>query len=76
MQYTEKKFQSHKLKQHNYSQRNGQVIYKSPKKNAVKPSSNKINKSNSYSCRITANHSAKFSIDKFSANKYKVYSST
>lgn len=63
-----KKFQTHKLKQYNYSQRNGQVMSNSPKKNAVKPSHNKINKSNSYSHRITANHSAKFSLDKFSAS--------
>ena len=63
-----KKFQSHKLKQHNYSQRNGQVMSNSPKKNAVKPSHNKINKSNSYSHRLTANYSAKFSLDKFSAS--------
>jgi len=62
-----KKFQSHKLK-HNYSQKNGQVMSNSQKKNAIKPSRNKINKSNSYSCRITANHSAKFSLDKFSAS--------
>lgn len=66
-----KKFQSHKLKQHNYSQRNGQVMSNPLKKNAVKPSRNKINKSNSYSHRITANHSAKFSLDKFSASTSK-----
>jgi len=63
-----KKFQSHKLKQPNYSQRNGEVMSNSPKKNAVKPSHNKINKSHSYSRRIKANHSAKFSLDKFSAS--------
>ena len=66
-----KKFQSHKLKQHNYSQRNGHVMSNSPKKNAVKPSHSKINKSNSSSCRTTANHSAKFSLDKFSASTSK-----
>lgn len=63
-----KKSQSHKLKQHIYLQRNGQVMSNSPKKIAVKPSRKKINKSNSYSRRITANHSAKFSLDKFSAS--------
>lgn len=63
-----KKFQTHKLKQYNYSQRNVQVMSNSPNKNAVKPSHNKINKSKSYSHRITANHSAKFSLDKFSAS--------
>ena len=63
-----KQFQTHKLKQHNYSQRNGQVMSNSPKKNAGNTSHNKIKKSNSYSHRITANHSAKFSLDKFSAS--------
>lgn len=63
-----KKFQSHKLKQPNYSQRNGEVMSNSPKKIAVKPLRNKINKSHSYSHRIKANHSAKFSLDKFNAS--------
>jgi hypothetical protein len=60
-------FQSHKLK-HNYSQRNGHVMSNSPKKNAVKLSHNKINKSTSYSHMIRANPSVKFSVDKFSAS--------
>jgi hypothetical protein len=61
-------FRSHKLKKHNYSQRNGHMMSNSPKNNAVKPSCNKVNKSNSYSRRITANHSVKLSLDKFSAS--------
>jgi hypothetical protein len=61
-------FQSRKLKRNNYSQRNGHVMSNSSKKNAVKPSRNKINKSNSQSRRITSNHSVKFSLDKFSAS--------
>lgn len=44
------------------------MMSNSRKKNAVKPSHNKVNKSNSYSRRITANHSVKLSLDKFSAS--------
>lgn len=61
-------FQGRKLKQNSYSQRNGNMMSNSPKKNAVKPSRNKINKSNSQSHRIISNHSVKFLLDEFSAS--------
>jgi hypothetical protein len=60
-----KVFHNRKLKHNNYLQRNGHMMSNSPKKNAVKPSLNKINKSNSHSHRITSNHCVKFSLDKF-----------